>query len=121
MGRKRKYCLNFTIGSHQIDKESKSTCYCSNCYDAAKKRYDNMQKMGGELVGLRAARTLAGGSFGYETRMVDKKRNLMAFFNYVMPHIPIERAIYLTDKICEGKNTIELESHDGYKTVLTCL
>lgn len=87
------------------------------CYGEAKNKYARIEAQGGQVVGLRAARMLAGGSFGYERSKAEKERNLLAFFNYVMPEIPIERATMLAKDIAYDGN-LELEHHSkGYVKV----
>jgi hypothetical protein len=113
MPRKTKYCLNYAIGQHLNDGKSPSHMHCSACYEQVKKRYDAMMNQGGPLVGLRAARMHAGGSFGYERTQNEKETNLMAFFNYVMPHIPIEQARKLSKEIAANSGTCELPKQDG--------
>lgn len=117
MGRKTKYCLNYGKGKHLNDGKSPSYMHCSQCYDEVKKKYESIEKHGGPVIGLRAARMLAGGSFGYENHRGDKERNLMAFFNYVMPEIPLETARIMAKDIANSNNA-ELEHfRKGYVKV----
>jgi hypothetical protein len=122
MGRKTKYCVNYKRGKHLNDGKSPSHMYCSECYPEAKAKYekkiDNIEAQGGRLVGLRAARTLAGGSFGYERSKEEKTTNLMAFFNYVMPEIDTERALQLSREIAEGSGKSEIQKQDGSYTTI---
>lgn len=118
MGRKTKYCLNFGKGKHLNDGLSPSNMHCSKCYEEVKHRYEVTEKQGGAIVGLRAARMLAGGSFGYEYSQSEKERNLRAFFNYVMPEIPAEQANLLAKEIAYKSNAVELPTQNGgYKEV----
>lgn len=118
MGRKTKYCLNYANGRHLNDGKSPSGCYCSVCYQDVKKRLETTQQQGGPIEGLRGARTLAGGSFGYEQTKEEKERNLRAFFHYVMPHIHGDRARQLAKEIAEkpGVNEYNVQS-GGYKRI----
>lgn len=112
MAKKTKYCLNYVKGRHLNDGKSPSHMHCSECYPEVKERYDSIERHGGALVGLRAARTLSGGSFGYETTQGEKERNLNAFFHYVMPHIPGDVARKLSKDISQ-QNSLELQKQDG--------
>ena len=117
MGRKTKYCLNFGKGKHLNNGKSPSSMHCSECYEEVKKKYESIEAHGGNVEGLRAARMLAGGSFGYERTKGDKERNLMAFFHYVMPEIPIETAQIMAKDIAYN-GTTELEHfRKGYVKV----
>lgn len=87
MARKTKYCLNYSKGKHLNDGKSPSHMHCSECYEEVKLRYESIERNGGPVEGLRAARMLSGGGFGYETNRGDKERNLRAFFHYVMPEM----------------------------------
>lgn len=114
--RTTKYCQN--IGPrHLRDKKSPSKCYCSDCYDEIKNRLETIEKQGGRIQGLRAARMLAGGSFGYERTIDEKKRNLAAFFHYVMPEIPNAKAQVLINDIANNSGTVDMMAQDGIKRV----
>lgn len=116
MPRKTKYCLNYAAGRHLNDGKSPSHMHCSACYEEVKKRYTSIDNHGGPIVGLRAARMLAGGSFGYERSQGDKERNLRAFFHYVMPEVHNARVEKLVKEMAAA-NKVELEHQDGtYKT-----
>lgn len=116
--RSTKYCQN--IGSrHAREKESPSKHYCIDCYTKLKDRYTKIETQGGPIAGLRAARALADGSFGYEKSKRDKDRNLRAFFYYVMPHIPDEKADHYVREIVHRTNETRQDycTNDGIQTV----
>ncbi len=111
--RTTKFCQN--IGEkHLRDKASPSKCYCSTCYNEMKLRLEKIEKEGGAIAGLRGARMLAGGSFGYERSKDEKRRNLGAFFHYVMPHIPQAKADKLiNDIVVNGTGTSDFSTNHG--------
>ena len=111
--RKTIYCQN--IGpKHLRDTNSPSKHYCNECYGKLKAKYDLIEAQGGPIEGLRGARVLAGGSFGYEQSQNDKERNLHAFFHYVMPHIPEEKAHALSKEISKN-GRVDFCTKDGIK------
>lgn len=112
MPRKTKYCLNYAAGKHLNDGLSPSHMHCSACYDEVKERYATIEKQGGPIEGLRAARVLADGSFGYERRPEDKDRNLRAFFYYVMPHLHQARVDQLVKEMTK-ENTNDFITQGG--------
>lgn len=110
--RTTKYCQN--IGErHLRDLKSPSKQYCSHCYQEISERLATIEQQGGRIEGLRAARTLAGGSFGYERSVDEKKRNLAAFFHYVMPEIPNARAQILINDIAKNSGTVDMVAQGG--------
>mgnify|MGYP006935511271 CR=1 FL=1 len=116
--RKTKYCQN--IGEkHLREKNSPSNHYCVACYTKLKERYKVIEAQGGPIAGLRAARCLADGSFGYERSANEKERNLRAFFYYVMPHIPDEKAEQYVKEIAHRDGVNEHCTNDGIKRVRT--
>lgn len=119
MTRTTKYCQNHYLGArHLRDKKSPSKCYCTECYNEIKQRLENIDKQGGRIVGLRGARLLAGGSFGYERTKDEKERNLQAFFHYVMPEIPSLRATALIkDIVNNGSGTSDFSTERGIQKV----
>lgn len=116
MGIKRtKYCQN--IGPRHLRGESPNKQYCLECYTKLKERYARIESEGGPIAGLRGARVLADGSFGYERTAQEKERNLNAFFYYVMPHIPEEKAKkYIKDIVSQG-NSNDFCTNDGIRRV----
>lgn len=113
--RTTKYCQN--IGPRHLREDSSpSKCYCVTCYDKIKARMATIEAQGGPIEGLRGARMLAGGSFGYERTQGEKERNLRAFFHYVMPHIPEEKAEVYAKEISKS-NSADFSTKDGIKRV----
>lgn len=113
--RTTKYCQN--IGPRHLRGGSPNKQYCVGCYEAMKERLERIKQEGGPVEGLRAARTLADGSFGYERTQADKERNLNAFFHYCMPHIPQERAQHLAKEIAKGPKHNDFATSEGIKRV----
>lgn len=118
MARKTKYCLNYAKGRHLNDGKSPSHMHCSECYEEVKERYASIQANGGALEGLRAARTLAGGSFGYENNERDKERNLRAFFWFVMPEVHQARVDKLVKEMSISNKVTVIAQGGVPKTVI---
>ncbi len=107
MPRKTKYCLNFGLGKHLNDGKSPSHMHCSRCYEEVKNRLETIEKQGGPVEGLRAARVFNGGFSAGKVRGYSEKektQDLMAFFYYVMPHIPMDQARMLSRDIANNKS-----------------
>ncbi len=115
--KKTKYCQN--IGpKHLRNTDSLSKHYCTTCYSELKQRYDMIEKQGGCINGLRAARAIGGGSFGYEKSKSEKEQNLSAFFHYVMLHIPKEKATsMIKDIVYKNDSSREYLTNEGPRTV----
>ncbi len=114
--RTTKFCQN--IGTrHLRDTKSPSKQYCSHCYQEISERLATIEQQGGRIQGLRGARMLAGGSFGYERSVDEKKRNLAAFFHYVMPEIPSAKAQVLINDIAKNSGTYDMMGQNGIQRV----
>lgn len=113
--RTTKYCQN--IGPKHIrNVDSPSKHYCTECYNSTKARLEKINQQGGPVAGLRMARVMADGSFGYERSRNDKERNLRAFFYYVMPHIPDAKVDVLVKDMAKT-NSSDYCTNDGIKRV----
>lgn len=111
--RTTKYCQNIGV-RHLRDKNSPSKCYCTECYNEIKTRLETIERQGGPVAGLRAVRTLVGGSFGYARSKDEKKLQLSAFFHYVMPHIPSAKAdVLIRDIVNNGSQTSDFCTNNG--------